>query len=167
MVQITQEEEIYGAEDHQDVKEFNMKWDYVEQLDSEQLIFEYEKKVSYKFPKEFIQVIISFNAGYPEYTIFYSYRGKKKYKRVFNYLYSFNKGDKDCIWEYNDWNGYMRGWNKDGQMVKYVAFAGDPFGNLICFDKTDDKIVFIDHETLEIEDVADNFSDFINNLRKK
>ena len=144
-----------------------MKWDYVEELKSVQLISEYEEKVSYHFPGEFKEFIILYNAGYPEYTIFNSYRGKKKIKRVFNYLYSFNKEDKDCIWEYNDWNGYMSGWNTEGKMEKYVAFAGDPFGNLICFDKTDDKIVFIDHETHEIEEVADSFTEFINSLRKK
>ena len=144
-----------------------MKWDYVEKLYSEQLISEYEEMVSYKFPGDFVQSVILYNAGYPEYTVFNSFRGKKKTKRVFNYLFSFNKTDKDCIWEYNDWKGYMRGWNTDGKMEKYVAFAGDPFGNLICFDKTNDKIVFIDHETLEAEDVSDNFTDFINSLRKK
>ena len=54
----------------------------------------------------------------------------------------------------------------DVKMGTMAAFAGDPFGNLICFDKTNDHIVFIDHETLSIEPVADSFSEFIAGLKK-
>ena len=40
----------------------------------------------------------------------------------------------------------------------------DAFGNLICFDKTNDKIVFIDHETHSAEEAANTFTKFIKNL---
>ena len=38
------------------------------------------------------------------------------------------------------------------------------FGDHICFDTTNNHIVFIDHETLETEELADTFSEFINSL---
>ncbi len=51
-------------------------------------------------------------------------------------------------------------------MENYIAFAADPFGNLICFDKSNDTIVFIDHETLRIESASASFTEFIDSLRK-
>ena len=64
------------------------------------------------------------------------------------------------------WNGRFSDWNPDGQMENYIAFAADPFGNLICFDKADDSIVFIDHETLSIESVSASFTELVDSLRK-
>ena len=57
-------------------------------------------------------------------------------------------------------------WAKNGELDRYIVFATDPFGNKICFDKTNDKIVFIDHETLSIEVVADDFTEFVDSLKK-
>ena len=51
-------------------------------------------------------------------------------------------------------------------MENYIAFAADPFGNLICFDKADDSIVFIDRETLSIESVSASFTELVDSLRK-
>ena len=144
-----------------------MEWEYVRPLQAETLVDDYEKTIKYEFPEEFILCAKHNNNGYPKLSSFISWKGRRKRKRVFDHLFSFNTEDRTTIWNYNDWNGRFHDWNENGEMNDYVAFAGDPFGNLICFDKTNDHIVFIDHETLEIEDVADNFSDFINNLRKK
>ncbi|MBQ5311655.1 MAG: SMI1/KNR4 family protein [Oscillospiraceae bacterium] len=144
-----------------------MEWEYVRPLQAETLVDDYEKTIKYEFPEEFVLCVKHNNNGYPKLSSFISWKGKRKRKRVFDHLFSFNTEDRTTIWNYNDWNGRFHDWNENGEMNDYVAFAGDPFGNLICFDKTNDHIVFIDHETLEIEDVADNFSDFINNLRKK
>ena len=49
----------------------------------------------------------------------------------------------------------------------YIIFACDPFGNQICFDKNDDSIVFLEHETMSVEKIADSFSDLINNKLHK
>lgn len=54
----------------------------------------------------------------------------------------------------------------NGEMTNYIAFAKNQFGNLICFDKANDKIVFIDHETLNLENVSDGFTEFIDSLSK-
>lgn len=142
-----------------------MEWLFGYKLESENLITEYEQRMNYKFPKSFTECVKKHNGTHPSLKIFLS-KGKRKRKRVFNSMFSFNQNDIDTIWNYNQWNGKSSDWNEDGKMENYVAFADDPFGNLICFDKTNDKIIFIDHETLQIESVADSFEEFINNLRK-
>lgn len=142
-----------------------MKWNWTKPLESEDLIEEYESKVDYIFPDDFKAVIKENNGARPELKQFKSKLGRRKNTRVFDFLLSFNKNDKWTIWNLNDWNGDMRDWNENGKMENFVAFAGDPFGDLICFDKTNDHIVFIDHETLSIEPVADSFSGFVASLK--
>ncbi len=144
----------------------NSKWLYISPLSSVDLIAEYEEVIGYSFPSEFKICVTYYNGAHPKNKVFLSFSGKRKRKRIFNNLFSFNKNDPSTIWKYNDWTGRMRDWNENGQMNGYVAFAKDPYGNLICFDKTNDKIVFIDHETLSIEVVADDFTEFVDSLKK-
>ena len=47
---------------------------------------------------------------------------------------------------------------------QYVNFADDDNGNHICFDKNDLSVVWIDHETEQIEKVAPDFGSFLNML---
>ena len=68
------------------------------------------------------------------------------------------------MWHCND--SLHRIWAENRELDNYVVFANEPFGNIICFDKTNDHIVFIDHETLSIEYVADSFSEFIAGLKE-
>ena len=53
---------------------------------------------------------------------------------------------------------YEKALGKSGREGQYS------FGDHICFDTTNNHIVFIDHETLETEELADTFSEFINSL---
>ena len=114
-----------------------MEWTFIDQLKSEELIAEYEEKVGYHFSKDFTECVKQNNGAYPEKHVFLSWRGKQKRKRVFNYLFSFNKDDASTIWHHNNWRGDMSDWYKfsNGEVENYIAFACDPFGNLICFDK--------------------------------
>ena len=150
-----------------------MNWEYVRPLQSEDLITEYEEQIGYEFPADFKNCVIQFNNGYPEKKFFCSWKGKRKRKRVFNHLYSFNKEDISSIWRYNDWRGSFSDWFRlsDGEIEHYVVFAGDPFGNLICYDRRTDKIVFINHEEADfsaaVEEIADSFTKLINSLKSK
>lgn len=137
-----------------------MQWKYVNALESEDTIREFENEIGYSFPNDYLECVKSNNAGYPELEIFISWRGKRKRKRALKRILSFNKGDRETVWNLNDFGS-------DNYMVNYVAFGIDNFGNLICFDKTNDHIVFIDHETMNVEAVADSFREFINSLCKK
>ena len=46
---------------------------------------------------------------------------------------------------------------------RYIPFAIDHFGNLICFARNR-QIVFLDHETLNIEKIAPSFDEFVFSL---
>ena len=47
---------------------------------------------------------------------------------------------------------------------KYVPFAVDINGNLICFKRKNSKIVVVNRKTSEAEKVSDSFSEFFNSL---
>ena len=160
-----QPEKKNSTSEYVDIVYDGMEWRFVRKLKSEELITEYEQKGNYQFPEMFVEYIKNCNAAYPKFKLFMS-KGNREWERVFNHFYSFNKDDLTTIWDYNDWNGCMKDWNMYGSMENYIAFAGDPFGNLICFDKTNDKIIFIDHETLQVQSVADSFDEFIHSLKK-
>lgn len=130
-----------------------MIWFSVKKLESEDLIREYEIKIDYNFPSDFIECVKENNGGCPEFENF----NTRNNVEVFNRLHSFNKSDRTNIWREFDWTGY------EEMKSVYVIFACDPFGNKICFDKRDDSIIFLNHETMEVEKIADSFSDLINN----
>lgn len=146
-----------------------MEWKYVTPLLSEDLIAAYEEKIGYRFPEDFRECVKQNNNGYPEKKNFCSWQGKSKRKRVFRHLLSFNKEDASSIWRYNDWHGDWLTFS-NGEIANYVTFAGDPFGNLICFDKRTDEIVWINHEEADfsaaVESVAKSFTEMLNHLKK-
>ena len=52
-----------------------MNWRFVEVLQSEDCISEYEEKIGYRFPEDFRECIKRNNGGYPEKKMFYSRKG--------------------------------------------------------------------------------------------
>lgn len=134
-----------------------MEWDFVKPIKSADLIGEFEKLSGYRFCDSFRKCVLENNEGTP---VKYVFDTKETKERVFNYLLSFNREDEVNIWSYLDF------WDEPAKHLaeRYIVFACDPFGNDICFDKTNDKVVFIDHETLTVEEVADSFDEFINSL---
>ena len=80
-------------------------------------------------------------------------------ERALKSFLSFNKNDRETVWKIYEWN-------KQELADRYVAFAVDNFGNLICFDANNDNIVFLNHEDLGVEKVADDFMEFINKLHR-
>lgn len=58
----------------------------------------------------------------------------------------------------------IQDWNREELSGKYVAFAIDNFGNLVCFEINSNKIVFFNHENGKIEQIADNFINFMECL---
>jgi hypothetical protein len=140
-----------------------VNWRSVKPLNSDNIINDFEKEINYTFPDDFKEFVKTYNGGRPSHKVFNT---KVTKDRVLNNMLSFNKEDKCSIWEINDWNGRMRDWNTNGEMENYIAFAMDAFGNLICFDKTTDKIFFVDHEDLSVEFISNTFTVFLKRLRK-
>lgn len=131
-----------------------MNWKYAKALNSVDLINDFEKLVGYKFPKEFRDLVLQFNGGRPERKGFDTNVSTGRELKSF---LSFNAGDRETVWEINDCN-------KDELSNKYLAFAIDNFGNLICFDKNNNNVVLLNHEDLSVEHIANTFSEFIETL---
>lgn len=131
-----------------------MEWKYVKSLSSEENINDFECAVKYCFPDDFRKCIILYNGGRPSSKVFDTDKTKERELKSF---LSFNKSDKETVWKIHDWN-------KEELSDRYVAFAIDNFGNLICFDANNDNIVFLNHENMETELIANSFSDFLDGL---
>lgn len=130
-----------------------MNWKYVKTLTSYNLIDEFERIYNCTLPEEYKNCVQLNNGGRPEKRVFDTEKSKE---REIKSLLSFNKEDKETIWKINEWN-------KEDLLGKYVAFAIDNYGNLICFN-LNNQIVFIDHETGNVEYICEGFAQFIDSL---
>ena len=131
-----------------------MEWKYVKPLSSNEMITEFETAVKYKFDDEFKKCIINHNGGRPSFRKFNTDSCKERELKSF---LSFNREDRETVWKINDWN-------KEELSDLYIAFAIDNFGNLICFDRQNNNVIFFNHENNETELISLSFSDFLKKL---
>ena len=122
-----------------------------------------EEALRIRFPKDYIEFIITHDGAYPIPNIF-EINGNEE---VFNNLLSFD--EESCINIVDTYNDVQ-----DRLIEKIIPFAEDPFGNLICFDyrnKTHPTIVFWDHEKAfsnkenAISYICNTFSELLDMLR--
>ena len=133
-----------------------MEWKYVKPLVSMDSIEKFEELVSYHFPEEFKKCIIECNGGRP---IERTFDTDKVSGRELKSFLSFNMEDKETVWKLYEW--------LDKKVSdKYVVFATDNFGNMICFSKIDNSINFINHEEvdMDVEKIAKDFNEFMHIL---
>lgn len=131
-----------------------MEWKYVKPLQSKDLIDDYECLVKYVFGNSFRTCVLEHNGGRPGRRTFDTEVTKERELKSF---LSFNREDKETVWKIFEWNQEELG-------SRYVPFAIDNFGNLICFDANNDKVVFIHLEDVSIEVIADTFDQFLDAL---
>lgn len=131
-----------------------MEWKYVKKLESVDLIGDYECLVKYVFVDSFRKCVIANNGGRPNKKVFDTDKTKERELKSF---LSFNKNDRETVWKIFEWN-------KEELTDKYIPFGIDNFGNLICFEASNDKIVFVNHEDMSVEIIADNFDAFMSGL---
>jgi hypothetical protein len=132
-----------------------MNWKYVKPLESTENIDRFECLVKYAFPDDFRRCVQEHNGGRPERRVFDTNKARE---RVMKSFLSFNRGDLETVWD-------IREWNREELGERYIAFAIDNFGNLIAFDADTDHIVFINHEDMTVEQIADSFVKFMAKLR--
>lgn len=130
------------------------EWKYVKPLDSNRMIQLFEKYVDYRFPASFKNVVSCCNGGRPQRCTFDT---GKQTGRIFKSLLSFDKDDRETIWKICPSNLELR-------LRGYVPFGLDPFGNWLCFNVDTDAVVFVDHEAMNVEPVADSFDQFLATL---
>lgn len=131
-----------------------MEWKYVKELQSVDLIDDYEGFVKYVFCDSFRKCVIANNGGRPSKRVFDTDKAKERELKSF---LSFNRKDRETVWKIYEWS-------KEELTNKYIPFGIDNFGNLICFDAKNDKIVFVNHEDMSIETIADSFDNFMSHL---
>lgn len=131
-----------------------MEWKYVKTLKRYKNIDDFEMLVNYKFPDVFRECVVKYNGGRPDKRGFDTNKQKKRELKSF---LSFNQEDRETVWKIFDWN-------KVNLFGKYVPFAIDNFGNLICFDVNDSHIIFWNHENNSVEYVAKSFNVFLEQL---
>lgn len=131
-----------------------MEWKYIKKLKSIDLIDDFECMAKYVFCDAFRNCVIANNGGRPSKRIFDTDKVKERELKSF---LSFNKEDRETVWKIFECN-------KEELTNKYVPFGIDNFGNLICFDVNNDKIVFVNHEDMSVEAVAENFDCFMSGL---
>lgn len=127
-----------------------MDWKYVKPIASVEIINEFERNFNYKFPADYKECAIKYNGGRPKVKVFDTTTTKEC---EFKSLLSFNRDDRETIWNVNE-----------NCKESYIVFAIDSAGNSICFNKSDNTIIFVNHETKSVEKIADNFTTFINSL---
>ena len=127
-----------------------LEWEDIIPLTNEEHIMKTEKNFDFVYPLSYIEVVKKCNGGYPPID---KYDTDTTKGRTIKALLSLNTSDIENV--YNAFDNAITV-NKD-----VVPFAGDDFGNYICFNKPDGKIVFLDFESEELEGITDTFDDFI------
>lgn len=131
-----------------------MQWKYVKPIKDENCIREFEELTGYELPDDFKECIMQNNGGRPDLRAFDT--DKRKERELKSFL-SFNKDDMETVWKISDWN-------KEELQGKYIPFAIDNFGNIICFDRINSNVWFLNLENSDIEKISNDFSDFLQKL---
>ena len=133
----------------QQVSQVNiMKWKYVKSTNI-QNIEKVEELYNIQLTDSFKSFILNFNNGRPELD---SFDTNIEQGREFKKILSYNPEDIENIYDYVS---LFKG-------TKLFPFGTDPSGNFLCLK--DNIIVLLNHETEEIEYVADSIEDFISKL---
>ena len=127
-----------------------MEWKYVKPLKDHAIFKNIEKTYNVEIPNYLKELIISFNGGRPEKTLFDTQKSKE---RVLQGLISFNKEDKANIFIFEE-------------LLKkgYIPFAITEFGDVICIKIDNESIELYLHELDKFEYVCDNIEKFLNIL---
>jgi hypothetical protein len=125
------------------------EWRYNKPLTNEAVIAETEAVLGYKFPDFFVMVVKEHNGARPPVGVFDT--DKTKERTIKSFL-SFNTTDTENVFKASEVVSKMQ--------KEVVPFGIDSFGNYICFNKADNRVVFLDFDTGEVEEIADGFNMF-------
>jgi hypothetical protein len=129
----------------------DIKWEYVSKLGDKNIIADFEKEVGISLPPDLKLCMQKNNGGMPSKELFDTNKSKK---RIFKSLLSFNVDDEETVYQFIP---VVTAYDES-----LFPCALDPVGNIICV--RDGKMVLLLHESGEIENVANSFSEFIECL---
>lgn len=128
-----------------------MECKYVKSLKDKNSLIEFQKLYSYVFPRAYVIFVMKNNGGRPDKKSFVTAQNSE---RVLKSFLSFNSDDIENIW---DMVGLV-------YKQSLIPFAIDNFGNLLCFDKNTDSIIFWREEDCVIELVSKSFNNLMEIL---
>jgi len=130
-----------------------MEWKYVKPLKDDAAIERLIKACGYELPDEYVNIVKQFNGGRPQNKLFLT---EKQTEHQLKTFLSLNQDDRENIWDSFEWDS-------PAVAMRYLIFAVDGFGNLICLKKNG-SVVFFDHENNTEELVSQTFRDFLGAL---
>lgn len=128
-----------------------LDWKYYEEIKDVEVFKELEKKYGVVIPDNLKEFINEHNAATPSKSTIKNSNGNE---RVFGAILSFNESDADNVFVALEVI-------KDKELI---PIGIDPFGNYFCLSLVDESIKFIDHETSEKEDIANNIEEMVSKL---
>jgi hypothetical protein len=131
----------------------NLSWKYVKPLKNpDTVISSFESKRDIKLPTDIVNCFKEFNGGRPNKKLFNT---DKSNERIIKTLLSFNDEDPETISSVYD---MLR---VEGQNL--IPLASDPGGNFICYSEKYGIVLWL-HEINSFEQIANNFTQFLNIL---
>lgn len=127
-----------------------INWERVAPI-CDELISKVESLYSIQIPDDLKSILKESNGGVPSKRLFDDGKSKKHEMKT---LLSYNRSDIE-----NVYSAFEVLKEIDS---KLIPFANDPAGNLICYDGS--KVVYWNHETDEIEPIADSVTEFFDKL---
>lgn len=112
----------------------------------------YEYKVNHKLPSAYKNDIAYINGGKPINKTFIETDNDQNI--AFKTFLSFNKEDKDSVWDYTEWD-------TEKKLSNYVPIALDYNNDLICISKRDGTIVLYKREDNTTLNLANSYAAFI------
>lgn len=135
----------------------DIRWKYVKEKGNKEKILAYQNEHDIKFPDDYIDCVMEYQGGTPKPNVFDTIKNQE---RILKSLLSFCENKNENIFAVTEWL-------KDRIPKELIPFANDPSGNYICFEYANDnnpKVVYWNHETNEIEYVAESFSELLDKL---
>lgn len=133
-----------------------MKWNYENNIITNEMIKNVETQLGIVFPHDFINTIKKYDGGYPVPNKL----SVNENEEVLNNIISFKEGDESYIIDIINDTEYLSETN-------LIPIAEDPFGNLFCykFEGNRSSIVFWNHEkSNDYIYVCDTFEELLFNL---
>lgn len=129
----------------------NIEWKYKIELE-ENAISNMENKYGINIPEELVSLLENANAAIPSKTKFMV----KVDEKLLGAVLSFNPNEKEA--DSFD-TAMLIGFDKN-----IIPFGIDPFGNYICIDNEDGRIVFYDYEEDIFDVIATSLENFLDIL---
>ncbi|MGN0979476.1 MAG: SMI1/KNR4 family protein [Candidatus Avoscillospira sp.] len=137
----------------------NLEWGPSTPLEDESLIDKFEQAVGYRFPADCRQCIRDHGGAWVQPDGFDTQENKGYgINRILSAVPDHEAGS---IWDLMELDA------ETAEVLRgYIPFADTPFGDFLCLDRKDDSVVYIDHETLEVEHAAPSFQAFLDGLHE-